>query len=99
MIFIFNNKYKLTYNDPRRFGFIDIIRTDKINSIRYIKKLGPDALDSSLSKEYLYKKFHKSGVYIKQLLLNQYIVAGIGNIYASEILFDAKISPLKKGRI
>ena len=47
---------------------------------------------------YLYYKFHKSEVLVKQLLLNQYIVAGIGNIYASEILFDAKISPLTKGK-
>ncbi len=98
IILKFNNNYQLLYNDPRKFGFIDIIESDKINNIGYIKKLGVDALDKSLSEEYLYKKFHKSDVLIKQLLLNQYIVAGIGNIYASEILFDAKISPLRKGK-
>ena len=96
--FKFNNNHRLIFNDPRKFGFIDIIETDKINNIKYIKQLGVDALDKNLSKEYLYKKFYKSEVLIKQLLLNQYIVAGIGNIYASEILFDAKISPLKKGK-
>ena len=64
----------------------------------YIKKLGLDALDIKLSKKYLYDKFKKSDVMIKQLLLNQHIVAGIGNIYASEILFDAKISPMTKGK-
>ena len=96
LVFKFNN-IKLIYNDPRRFGFIDIVESDKINNIRYIKKLGIDALDKNLSTEYLYHKFCKSEVLIKQLLLNQYIVAGIGNIYASEILFDAKISPLRKG--
>ena len=88
---------KLIYNDPRRFGFIDIVKSDKISKIRYIKKLGIDALDKGLSEDYLYNKFKKSEVLIKQLLLNQYIVAGIGNIYASEILYDAKISPLRKG--
>ena len=62
------------------------------------KKLGLDALDKNLTIEYLYEKFHKSEVLIKQLLLNQYIVAGIGNIYACEILYDAKISPLRKGK-
>ena len=97
LVFKFNN-IKLIYNDPRRFGFIDIVESDKINNIRYFKKLGIDALDKNLSEEYLYYKFHKSKVLIKQLLLNQYIVAGIGNIYASEILFDAKISPLRKGK-
>jgi len=60
--------------------------------------LGLDALDKQLSKEYLYDKFHKSEVLVKQLLLNQHIVSGIGNIYASEILFDAKISPLNRGK-
>ena len=85
LVFKFNN-IKLIYNDPRRFGFVDIVESDKINNIRYIKKLGIDALDKNLSADYLYKKFHKSEVLIKQLLLNQYIVAGIGNIYASEIL-------------
>ena len=96
LVFKFNN-IKLIYNDPRRFGFVDIVGSDKINNIGYIKKLGIDALDKNLSEEYLYEKFHKSDVLIKQLLLNQYIVAGIGNIYACEILYDAKISPLRKG--
>ena len=96
LIFKFKN-YQLIYNDPRRFGFVDAVESDRIRNIRYIKRLGIDALDNNLSKEYLYKKFNKSNVLIKQLLLNQYIVAGIGNIYASEILFDAKISPFRKG--
>ena len=98
LVFKFNNNYKMIFNDPRKFGFIDVIRSDKINNIRYIKRLGLDALDNRLTIGYLYYKFHKSEVLVKQLLLNQYIVAGIGNIYASEILFDAKISPLTKGK-
>ena len=91
------NNIKLIYNDPRRFGFVDLVESKKIPNIVYIKKLGIDALDKNLTVDYLYNKFHKSEVLIKQLLLNQYIVAGIGNIYASEILFDAKVSPLRKG--
>ena len=97
LVFKFTGNSKLIFNDPRKFGFIDIVSSDKINNIRYIKKLGLDALDNRLTIGYLYYKFHKSEVLVKQLLLNQYIVAGIGNIYASEILFDAKISPLTKG--
>jgi len=96
LVFKFNN-LKLIYNDPRKFGFIDVVLSDKIHKIKYIKKLGIDALDKKLSEEYLYNKLYKSNVLIKQLLLNQYIVAGIGNIYACEILYDAKISPLRKG--
>ena len=98
LVFKFSNNNRLVFNDPRKFGFIDIVKSDKINNIRYIRGLGLDALDEQLSIEYLYAKFHKSEVAVKQLLLNQYIVAGIGNIYASEILFDAKISPLTKGK-
>ena len=96
LVIKFNN-IKLIYNDPRRFGFVDLVESKIIPNIVYIKKLGIDALDKNLSVDYLYNKFHKSEVLIKQLLLNQYIVAGIGNIYASEILFDAKVSPLRKG--
>ena len=94
----FNNNSYLLYNDPRRFGFIDIVESDRLKDLKYIKKLGIDALDKDFSIDYLFKKVEKSEVLIKQILLNQYIVAGIGNIYASEILFDAKISPLNKGK-
>ena len=97
LVFKFNN-LKLIFNDPRRFGFVDIVNSNKINNISYIKRLGIDALDNKLSEDYLFNKFKNSQVLIKQLLLNQYIVAGIGNIYACEILYDAKISPLRKGR-
>lgn len=96
LVFKFNN-LKLIFNDPRRFGFVDIVNSEKISNISYIKKLGIDALDKKLSEDYLFNKFKNSQVLIKQLLLNQYIVAGIGNIYACEILYDAKISPLRKG--
>ena len=96
LVFKFYN-LKLIFNDPRKFGFVDIVYSKKISNISYIKKLGIDALDNKLSEEYLFNKFKNSQVLIKQLLLNQYIVAGIGNIYACEILYDAKISPLRKG--
>ena len=96
LVFKFEN-LKLIFNDPRRFGFVDIIKSENINNVNYINKLGIDALDNKLSEDYLYFKFRRSQVLIKQLLLNQYIVAGIGNIYACEILYDAKISPLRKG--
>jgi len=98
IIFQFNKNYFLVYNDPRKFGFVDIVKTNKIHELSYIKKLGVDALDKKLSITYLYKKIQKSDVLIKQILLNQHIVCGIGNIYASEILFDAKISPFRKGK-
>ena len=88
----------LIFNDARRFGFIDYFKAKDINERKYFLKLGIDALDKSLNGQFLLKKIRKSIVPIKQLLLDQRIIAGIGNIYASEILFNAKISPLNKGK-
>ena len=98
LIIRFNSNLFLLYNDPRRFGFVDLVDSDKLFDLKYIKKLGMDALDKNFSVDYFFERVQNSEVLIKQILLNQYVVAGIGNIYASEILFDAKISPLKKGK-
>tara|TARA_B100000945_G_scaffold261227_1_gene219515 strand:+ start:61 stop:879 length:819 start_codon:yes stop_codon:yes gene_type:complete len=94
----FMNKSELVFNDPRKFGFIDIAKTKYLNKKKYIKNLGIDALSSNLKPHTIYSKISKSEVPIKQILLNQKLIAGIGNIYASEILYDAKISPLIAGK-
>ncbi len=94
----FTNNIILIFNDPRKFGFIDIIETKNLRKKKYIMNLGIDALSKELKPELLYNKIYKSEVPIKQILLNQKLIAGIGNIYASEILFDAKISPLIRGK-
>ena len=60
--------------------------------------LGKEALDDYLTGRYLSLKISKKMVPIKQILLDQSIIAGIGNIYASEILFNAKISPFELGK-
>jgi len=96
-IFLTKDK-KITFNDPRRFGIFDIIKTEKIPNSKYFNKLGLDPFDKKFSKDYLHKKMCKSSASIKSLLLNQKIISGIGNIYACEILFDCKISPLKTGK-
>jgi len=88
---------KLLFNDPRKFGFVDIKKTKAIYNTEYIKILGLDALDEKLNNKYLKNKIGRSIVPIKQILLNQKIISGIGNIYASEILYDAKISPFISG--
>jgi len=94
----FKNSKILILNDPRKFGFIDFDHTKKIYLRKYFAVLGVDALSKKLNIDYIYKKINKSEVQIKQILLNQHIVSGIGNIYASEILFDSKISPFTKGK-
>ena len=94
----FHNSKYLIFNDIRKFGFVDFDKTNIIYKRKYFSILGIDALGKGLDQNYLYKKIYKSEVPIKQILLNQNIIAGIGNIYASEILFDARISPLIKGK-
>ena len=93
-----NKDHSPVFNDSRRFGFLDYEETDVIYKKKYILNLGPEALESGLTDKYLFSKISKSLVPIKQILLDQRIIAGIGNIYASEILFNAKISPLEKGK-
>ena len=97
-ILYFLNKRMLVYHDPRKFGFIDLVQTEDLQKQKYILSLGVDALSPDLTAQIIFKKISKSEVPIKQILLNQKLIAGIGNIYASEILFDAKISPLTLGK-
>lgn len=89
-----NIKINLVYNDPRRFGYIRINKSiqesmDKLN-------LGPDALSKDFSYQYFAQTVKNSNRNIKTILLDQLFVAGIGNIYASESLWYAEISPFRK---
>jgi formamidopyrimidine-DNA glycosylase len=97
-VLYFVSKQMLIYHDPRKFGFIDVVQTKDLQKQKYILSLGVDALSPDLTAYMLFKKISKSEVPIKQILLNQKLIAGIGNIYASEILFDSKISPLALGK-
>ena len=97
-VIYFKSKKTLIYHDPRKFGFIDIIKTKDLQKQKYIFSLGVDALSPNLTAQMIFEKISKSEVPIKQILLNQKLIAGIGNIYASEILFDSKISPLTLGK-
>ena len=93
-IFLSNNS-KIVLNDPRRFGIFDIIKSKNIKNHRYFSKLGLDPFSKNFNLEYLSGKLKNSKSNIKIFLLNQRIITGIGNIYACEILFDCKISPIK----
>ncbi len=93
IIFHFGDEI-LKYNDVRKFGTFDYIKEDLFNNPP-LNKLGEEPFDAKL--EDVYKKIKASNRNIKTLLLDQTILAGIGNIYANEILFYSKISPFKKG--
>ena len=94
---IFYN-FKIVYNDPRRFGFFQLIK-DSISLKKKLDYLGPEPFDSKFDQKYVYLFFKNKEKNIKNFLLDQHFVSGIGNIYASEILFLSKINPTKKARL
>ena len=94
--FFFNNK-KLIYNDPRRFGFFQLIK-NKTDLKKRFKNFGPEPFNKEFNLNYLTKYFKKKKKNIKSFLLDQKFVSGIGNIYASEILYFSKINPLKSAK-
>ena len=94
IIFIFSN-YKLIYNDPRRFGFVKTFK-DKKELEFFFNKYGPEPFDKKFNINYIHKSLKNKKKNIKNFLLDQKFVSGIGNIYASEILYYCKINPFKK---
>ena len=92
-----NNKhFVITYNDSRRFGYIDLFKKKELREHFLLSKIGVEPLGRELTIEYLQNNFKKRVINIKNALMDQKIIAGIGNIYASEILYKAKINPLRK---
>ena len=90
-----NNYYTIVYNDPRRFGYIDFFHVSKIKNHFLLKKLGVEPFEKDFTIEYLQKKIYNKSKCVKNFLMDQSIIAGIGNIYANEILYKANISPLR----
>ena len=95
VIFYFD-KMSLRYHDTRKFGKMYLINKDKLYTDTPLNKLGYEPWDNNLNNKYLKDKF-SCNIAIKTLLLDQSIIAGIGNIYADEILFRSRINPLKRG--
>jgi formamidopyrimidine-DNA glycosylase len=90
----------LVYNDPRRFGLIKIVAGAELNQIAELKYLGPEPLGDEFTANYLWQASRGRTAAIKNLLMDQRIVAGVGNIYASEILFRAAVRPTRRaGRV
>ena len=96
-IHIIFDKFKLIYNDPRRFGFFILIKNKSMLK-KFLSNYGPEPFHRKFNINYLKKKLNNKSKNIKNYLLDQKFVSGIGNIYASEILFSAKINPLRKSR-
>ena len=97
IIFKLDNDYDLRYKDVRKFGVMMLVKTKDVLKINEISKLGIEPDSNSLTKEYIYEKIKKSNHSIKELLLDQTIINGLGNIYVDEVLFASGILPMRKG--
>ena len=94
--FILNNGLILIYNDVRRFGFFKLFENIKLKEITYLKKLGPEPFSVLFCIKYFQEYIKNRKKNIKNLLMDQTFVSGLGNIYANEALFLSKIHPLRQ---
>lgn len=90
------NGARITFNDPRRFGAMDLLDTATAAQHKLLAALGPEPLGNLFSDSYLIAALKGKNTPIKSALLNQAIIAGLGNIYVCEALFRAKIHPERK---
>ena len=90
-----NKSTKLIYNDVRKFGFIKLIPTNRIGQNKHLILLGPEPLTQKFNEKYFKKKLSKIKKNLKNFLMDQKLVSGLGNIYVNEILHLSSINPLK----
>lgn len=88
----------MRFNDPRRFGAV-LFTKEHFHKHVLLKRLGPEPLSNKFDTTYLFKKLQGRTQAIKLSLMDHTLVAGIGNIYANEALFDAGIYPLKQAKL
>ncbi len=94
--FLFSDGSELRYQDTRKFGRLELVNKETYRHDLPLCKLGPEPWDAD--PQAIYRKIHKSNLPIKTLLLDQSLMAGIGNIYANEICFRMKIHPATPGK-
>ncbi|UZD90998.1 bifunctional DNA-formamidopyrimidine glycosylase/DNA-(apurinic or apyrimidinic site) lyase [Cognatishimia activa] len=93
VVFHMDNGARVTFNDPRRFGAMDLLETATANEHPLLASIGPEPLGNDFHEDYLVERLNGRKTPVKSALLDQKIVAGLGNIYVCEALFRAKISP------
>lgn len=98
VVFHMANGARVTFNDPRRFGAMDLLQTEVAETHPLLASIGPEPLGNSFDSEYLASALKRRNSPIKSALLDQKIVAGLGNIYVCETLYRARISPRRKAR-
>ncbi len=92
-VFYLENKQKLVFQDQRHFGFMRIVETAEVYETKELKKLAPEPFSKEFSKSYFLNNLRSSKRRIKDFLLDQTKVSGLGNIYSVEALFLARLNP------
>ncbi len=87
---------RVTYNDPRRFGFMTLVPRAELSNHAHFRNLGVEPVGNALSADYLADRFAGKSAPLKAALLDQSIIAGLGNIYVCEALYRARLSPRRK---
>ena len=96
VVFDMENGARVTFNDPRRFGAMDLIETAGLAEHKLLRVLGPEPLGNDFHEDHLIAAFKSKNSPVKSALLDQGIIAGLGNIYVCEALFRAQILPTRK---
>lgn len=96
VIFLMSSGQSVLFNDPRRFGFMDLAEAGKLAEYPSLRAMGPEPLSPAFTAATLARACKGRAISLKVALLDQRVVGGLGNIYASEALHRAKLSPLRR---
>ena len=95
VVFRMSSGAVVTFNDPRRFGSMDLVDAGALAAHRAVAALGPEPLDAAFSANHLARACHRRKVSLKAALMDQRVAAGLGNIYVCEALHAARLSPTR----
>ena len=99
VMFVMSSGATITFNDPRRFGLMDLVPAGDLDTHAVLRRLGPEPLSPAFGPEALAAACRGKKVPLKVALLDQRVVAGLGNIYASEALHLAGLSPKRRAAV
>ncbi len=97
VVFYFHDNSVLYYNDVRKFGYLKVVRDEDWDNLKELKEYGPEPLSKEFTlKDFVEKAQKRKQLSVKQFLMDNKVVVGVGNIYSDEVLFLAKVDPRRK---
>lgn len=97
VVLYFQDSSVLYYNDVRKFGYLKVVRDEDWDKLKELKEYGPEPLSKEFTlKDFVEKAQKRKRLSVKQFLMDNKVVVGVGNIYSDEVLFHAKVDPRRK---